>query len=106
MKSGCLRSMIRLASPMISKLRMKVVLREADFVNVVGVAMDALNRLKNMAEIVGQMLDVVAHTGSASASTAAPLSGAGASVCNFARPIKRNLFHRPIRPIHNIRTSA
>ena len=35
-----------------------------------------------------------------------PLSGAGASVCNFARPIKRNLFHRPIRPIHNTRTSV
>jgi hypothetical protein len=34
------------------------------------------------------------------------MSGAGASACNFARRIKRNLFHRTIRPIHNTRTSA
>jgi hypothetical protein len=49
----------------------QVVLREANFVNVVGVAMNTFNRLKNMAELVGQTLDVVAHTGSASESTAA-----------------------------------
>ena len=44
-------------------------LQKADFIHVIGVAMDTRNRLSNMGEKIRQPLLVEAHTGTVSAST-------------------------------------
>ena len=47
-----------------------LVLQKARFIHIVGVALNALNGLKNVREVVRETLWIVAHTGTASASTA------------------------------------
>ena len=58
-----------------------LILQELHFVHIFGVAIDALDGLKNMAQVIRQPLFVAAHMGSASASTVARnLSGSAFGV--------------------------